>query len=113
MDRELEGIEFTELPWLMRDLPAVPARAPLAAARRIERGGGARLFAFGLDAFRLLGQLDQLGADPNQRLDGATGQLWLDGFGQVQRSPGWARYSNGHVQPAPDGGLISDGVGAR
>lgn len=110
MNRELDGIEFTEVPWLMSDLPAVPARAPLASALESARGGGARLFAFGLDAFRLLGHLDQLSADPNHRLDGATGQLWLDGFGQVQRSPGWARFSNGHVQPAPDGGLISDGV---
>jgi outer membrane PBP1 activator LpoA protein len=113
MDRELDGIEFTEVPWLMGELPGVPARAPLAAALESARGGGARLFAFGLDAFRLLGHLDQLGADPNQRLDGATGQLWLDGFGQVQRSPGWARFINGHVQPAPDGGLISDGVRAQ
>jgi outer membrane PBP1 activator LpoA protein len=110
MDRELDGIEFTELPWLMGPVPGLPARAPLAASLESARGGGARLFAFGLDAFRLLGHLDQLGADPNRRLDGATGQLWLDGFGQVQRSPGWARFSNGHVQPAPDGGLISDGV---
>jgi outer membrane PBP1 activator LpoA protein len=112
MDRELDGIEFTEIPWLISDQPGVPERRPLGDALESARGGGARLFAFGLDAFRLLGHLDQLAADPNRRLDGATGQLWLDGFGTVQRNPGWARYSNGHVQPAPDGALISDGGGA-
>lgn len=113
LDRELDGIEFTEIPWLISDLPGVPARAPLAESMASARGGGARLFAFGLDAFRLLGHLEQLATDPNERLRGATGELRLDGFGQVQRSPGWARYSNGHVQPAPDGGLTSDGVQYR
>lgn len=109
-DRELDGIEFTEIPWLMTTLPGLPAQAELAQTLDSARGAGARLFAFGMDAFRLLGYLDALGADPNLRLDGATGLLWLDGFGQVQRAPGWARYSNGHVQPAPDGGLIGDGI---
>ncbi|MCI1710664.1 MAG: penicillin-binding protein activator [Chiayiivirga sp.] len=112
-DRDLDGVQFTEIPWLMSDLPGLPARAPLAEALDSARGAGARLFAFGMDAFRLLGRLDALGADPNQRLDGATGLLWLDGFGQVQRAPGWARYSNGHVQPAADGGLIGDGIEFR
>jgi len=110
LDSELDGIEFTEIPWLISDLPGVPERAPLAEKLESARGGGARLFAFGIDAFRLLGHLDHLGADPNERLLGATGELRLDGFGQVQRNPGWARYSNGHMQRAPDGGLISDGV---
>jgi outer membrane PBP1 activator LpoA protein len=113
LDRELDGVEFTELPWLIGDRPGLPARAPLGEALESARGGGARLFAFGLDAFRLIGYLDHLAADPNARLPGATGELSLDGFGQVQRRPAWARYANGHVQPAPDGGLIGEGMEFR
>lgn len=113
LDRELDGVEFTEVPWLIADAPGLPAREPLARQLESARGGGARLFAFGLDAFRLLGHLDHLGADPNERLIGATGELRLDGFGQVQRTPGWARFSNGHVQAAPDGSLTSDGIEYR
>lgn len=113
LDRELDGVEFTEVPWLIADAPGLPAREPLARQLESARGAGARLFAFGIDAFRLLGHLDHLGADPNERLTGATGELRLDGFGQVQRTPGWARFSNGHVQPAPDGGLTPDGIEYR
>jgi outer membrane PBP1 activator LpoA protein len=113
MDRELDGIEFTELPWLVSDHPGLPAREPLAKQLETARGAGARLFAFGMDAFRLAGQLEHLASDPNAYVDGATGNLRLDGFGQVQRTPAWARFSNGYVQPAPDGGLTSDGVEFR
>jgi outer membrane PBP1 activator LpoA protein len=113
LDRELDGVEFTEVPWLIADAPGVPAREALSRQLESARGGGARLFAFGMDAFRLLGFLDHLGADPNQRVVGATGELRLDGFGQVQRTPGWARFSNGHVQAAPDGSLTSDGIEYR
>ncbi len=113
LDRELDGIEFTELPWLISDRPGLPERQPLAENLDTARGAGARLFAFGMDAFQLAGRLDQLAADPNARIPGATGELRLDGFGQVQRAPAWARYSNGYVQPAPDGGLTSDGVEYR
>ena len=110
MDRELDGIEFTELPWLISDRPGLPPREPLAKNLDTARGAGARLFAFGMDAFRLAGQLEQLASDPNAYVDGATGNLRLDGFGNVQRTPAWARFSNGYVQPAPDGGLVPDGV---
>jgi outer membrane PBP1 activator LpoA protein len=113
MDRELDGIEFTELPWLVSDRPGLPPREPIAKNLDSARGAGARLFAFGMDAFRLAGQLEHLASDPNAWIDGATGNLRLDGFGQVQRTPAWARYVNGYVQPAPDGGLTSDGVEFR
>jgi hypothetical protein len=113
MDRELDGIEFTELPWLISDRPGLPAREPLAKHLDSARGAGARLFAFGMDAFRLAGQLEHLASDPNAYVDGATGNLRLDGFGNVQRTPAWARFSNGYVQPAPDGGLVPDGVEYR
>lgn len=113
MDRELDGIEFTELPWLISDRPGVPLREPLAKNLDTARGAGARLFAFGMDAFRLAGQLESLASDPNASIDGATGTLRLDGLGNVQRTPAWAQFSNGYVQPAPDGGLVDDGVEYR
>jgi outer membrane PBP1 activator LpoA protein len=110
MDRELDGVEFTEVPWLIATPPGLPSQESLAPQLESARGAGARLFAFGIDAFRLLGHLDLLASDPNQRLVGATGELRLDGFGQVQRTPAWARFANGHVQAAPDGALTTDGI---
>jgi outer membrane PBP1 activator LpoA protein len=113
LDRELDGIEFADAPWLFADPPGLPRRETLAETLDSARGAGARLVAFGIDAFRLLGYLDHLMADPNARLPGATGELRIDGFGNVLRAPSWARFSGGHARPAPDGGLIGDDVQYR
>lgn len=113
LDRELDGIEFTEAPWLIADhLPAQPRRDALAALETT-RGGGARLFAFGLDAFRLIGYFEHLARDPQATLPGATGQLRFDGFGQVLRTPGWAQFRGGRIQPAREAGLIGDDIQFR
>lgn len=108
LDRELDGIEFSESPWLLRSVPGTPSRESLAGLDSA-RGGGARLFAFGLDAFRLIGHLDQISRDPAVTLDGATGTLRSDGLGQIVRTPAWARFRGGRIEPASDAaGLIGD-----
>ena len=113
LDRELDGIQFTEAPWLIADhLPGQPRRDALAALETT-RGGGARLFAFGLDAFRLIGYFEHLARDPQAALSGATGQLRYDGFGQVLRTPGWAQFRGGRIQPAREAGLIGDDIQFR
>lgn len=113
LDRELDGIEFADAPWLFADPAGLPRREALAASLDSARGGGARLVAFGIDAFRLIGHLDHLAADPNARLTGATGELRIDGFGNVLRTPAWAVFSGGRARPAPDGALIGDTVQFR
>ena len=108
LDRELDGIEFTEMPWLLGDVAGAPTQDSLAGLDSA-RGGGARLFAFGLDAFRLIGHLEHLSLDSRAWLDGATGRLRSDGLGQIIRTPAWARFRGGRIQPASDaGGLIGD-----
>ncbi|MEZ5544631.1 MAG: penicillin-binding protein activator [Lysobacteraceae bacterium] len=110
LDRELDGIEFTEAPWLTGRVPAgLPEREELAGLTGAS-GAAARLFAFGIDAFRLVGYYEHLSSDPAATLAGATGELRLDGFGNVQRRPAWARFSGGRIQPAPEQALIGDGL---
>ena len=62
-------------------------------------GGGARLFAFGADAFRLSAYLESLATDPQAVVRGATGELRLDGFGNVLRDSDWAVFSGGRTRP--------------
>lgn len=113
LDRELDGIEFTESPWLFRErLPGLPSRAAIADLESA-RGSTVRLFAFGLDAFLLVGHFDQFRRDPQASLAGATGQLRFDGFGQVLRTPDWARFQGGRIQPAREIGLIGDDIQYR
>lgn len=99
-NRELDGIVFTELPWLLgRSGGGIP-RSQAIDAFRSARGPSGRLFAFGADAFRLMAWLDHLTTHPGARIDGATGELLLDGFGNVSRTPDWAVFRDGRAQPA-------------
>jgi outer membrane PBP1 activator LpoA protein len=103
LDRELEGLQFPELPWLLGD-PVGPGDAE-SLGRRLPsaRGSAARLFAFGYDAWSVATRLEALRG--GARLRGATGDLGLDAAGIVERAPGWAEYRGGVTRRASDGAL--------
>jgi outer membrane PBP1 activator LpoA protein len=100
LDRDLDGVEFCDAPWLFGPVPGRPDRATISRQIASANGVGARLFAFGMDAYALLPYMDWLIAHPDAYLDGATGQLTADNFGRVHRLIGWARFSNGIARPA-------------
>ncbi|GGA84853.1 penicillin-binding protein activator [Arenimonas soli] len=108
MDTELDGIEYPELPWLIGLRGGLPDPDTLGSTLPSAQGGGARLFAFGLDAWKLAVYLDKLVSDPGALVRGATGELTLDATGQVRRAPAWAVFSGGRPRPAPDGALYQD-----
>ena len=103
LDRDLEGLEFCDAPWLFDATAGLPRRDELSRGIESARGG-ARLFALGLDAYALLPYMDWLGTHPDSYLPGATGQLASDAFGRVHRLMIWARFENGVARPAS--GLI-------
>ncbi len=108
MDVELDGIEYPELPWLLGLRGGMPDAESLGRTLPSAQGGGARLFAFGMDAWKLAAYADMLARDPAAQLRGATGELQVDGFGLVQRRPAWAVFSGGRSRPALDGALMPD-----
>jgi outer membrane PBP1 activator LpoA protein len=97
-DADLNGVRFVAMPWLLeRDHPAVMAYA-----------GGAeippptdleRLYAFGIDAYRLASALLQRQDLSRQPLDGVTGRIRLQGDGQFVRELTPAQFIDG--RPAP------------
>lgn len=103
-DGDLDGIEFCDAPWLFNTQSGLPPRAAMADMLDTARGGSARFFAFGMDAWSLLPYLDWLRAHPGTYLPGATGRLSVDDFGRVHRVPVWARFDHGIARPM-DGNL--------
>ena len=99
LDRELDDILVTDSPWLLQDLPGLPERDAMRRELDSADGGAARLFAFGIDAYRLAGYLQHLTSVAGAQVDGATGRLSLDGFGNVSRQPAWAMLRNGRLRP--------------
>jgi outer membrane PBP1 activator LpoA protein len=110
LDQELDGIEYPELSWLLHAVNGLPDSTTLGSKLSSAHGGGARLFAFGADAFRLSAYLESLATSPEATLRGATGELKLDGFGNVVRSSDWAVFSGGRTRPAQDGALQTQPV---
>jgi outer membrane PBP1 activator LpoA protein len=106
-DRELDGVEFSELPWLVEDRPGLPPRGPLRAQLDSASGASARLFAFGMDAWRLLQSHGAL-VDADLPLAAATGDLSLDAFGEARSQPIIARFRGGTARPLQSGGLRPD-----
>jgi uncharacterized protein len=110
-NRDLDGVEFCDSPWLFNAQPGLPNRDDIAAQLPSARGGGARLFAFGMDAWSLVPYLDWLRAHPGSYVPGASGQLTADQFGRMRRVLIWAQFQDGLAHPL-SGNLQTDDVPA-
>lgn len=111
--KELDGIEYPELPWLLDQSDTLPDADALARSLPSARGASQRLFAFGRDAWSLVAYYERLQADPSFSVRGATGRLRLDSLGALQRDPAWAELSGGRPRPAPERSGRDDGTGAH
>jgi outer membrane PBP1 activator LpoA protein len=99
-DRDLEGVEFCDAPWLFDAQSGLPNYQDLAGQLPAARGGTAQLFAFGMDAWNLVPYLDWLRSHPGSYLPGATGQLAIDTFGNVKRVLTWLKFQDGVARPS-------------
>ena len=103
-DRDLDGVEFCDAPWLFDATLGLPKRSDIVRSLDTARGAGGRLFALGMDAYALLPYMDWLAQRPDSYVAGATGQLAEDNLGRIQRLLIWARFDNGVPHPL-NGGL--------
>jgi len=103
-DVALDGIVFPTEVWTSRGIAGLPPASVTGERVPTARGPAARLFAFGYDAWLLSAYLEKLVSGAKPEIDGATGRLQLDGFGNVLRSPAWSTFSGGSPVPVRDGG---------
>lgn len=108
-NRDLDGVEFCDAPWLFDAQPGLPAHDAIVAQLPAARGPAARLFAFGMDAWNLVPYLDWLRDHVGSYLPGASGQLTADQFGRVRRVLVWAKFQDGLARPL-GGSLEMDDV---
>ncbi|GIZ12370.1 penicillin-binding protein activator [Pseudomonas sp. NCCP-436] len=98
--QDLEGIRFCETPWLLDN------HAPLrqAVSQQWPQAGGSlgRLYAMGVDAYRLAPRLTQLKALPESRIEGLSGNLSLNPAQRIERQLPWAEFRGGRIQRLPD-----------
>jgi outer membrane PBP1 activator LpoA protein len=103
-DRALDGIAFPSEAWSVRGVSGLPAPATAGKILPSARGPAAKLFAFGYDAWLLTAYLERLATRADGNVQGATGTLRIDGFGNVVRTPAWSTFSGGSTVPLGNAG---------
>lgn len=78
-DRGLVGLNFVEIPWLVE-----PARGDAVSSKGLYRNLP-RLYAMGVDAYRLGSRLDWMSHNPRVRVQGKTGILGMDSRRRIHR----------------------------
>jgi len=97
---DLNGILFADMPWRVgADDVELMAEFAAFGERALARNG--RLYAFGLDAYRLVPLLNNRSERLQDGMDGATGVLRLGADGRIQRDLAWGSFRRGDVEPAP------------
>jgi uncharacterized protein len=96
-DKLLDGIAFPAETWSVQGIAGLPSADATGGMLSTARGPAAKLFAFGYDAWLLTAYLERLATQANGKIDGATGDLRIDGFGNIVRSPAWSTFSNGQI----------------
>lgn len=103
LDQDLNGVWFTETPWLLNDPQTEAMRTMLAGMYPEQMRTAPRLYALGVDAYQLMALSARLRELPGARYKGATGVFHVDTEGRVQRELGWARFVGGVPRPEGNG----------
>jgi len=99
-DQDLNGLIFCDIPWLLNPGDSGPL-STRALQTQIQQTPPdyLRLIALGVDAYRLLSELDRFRSDPEYRFAGVTGNLSLQSGNRLQRQLECAQFEGGSLRP--------------
>ena len=108
LDRDLDGLYFCDMPWVLDDYGDWAARRKQVSTLWPQRSQRyQRLFALGVDAYDLIPELGTLGLPGFGAFPGATGQLSLDQRDMVHRKLEWAQFRGGIPHKLADPSTLS------
>jgi uncharacterized protein len=100
-DPVLAGLYFVDIPWMLDSGADGPlSRRRLSGSSFEVANPLARLYAMGIDAYRIAPRLTGLSKNPGTFYPGQTGGLSIDSLGRVQRQLTLGRFSETGVQEA-------------
>ncbi|MFT5594327.1 MAG: outer membrane PBP1 activator LpoA protein [Oceanicoccus sp.] len=91
-DRDLNDVVFCDIPWI---LEKGPMRKEVQSLWPQAKGSLDRLYALGVDAYRLYPRLGQIKLLKHSRVQGETGSLAMDEYGQIIRTLPFAKFEKG------------------
>lgn len=97
-NRDEDGITFCDTPWTLSEKPRITK--PRSRIKQLWPQAFAsypRLFALGLDAYRLIPLVNARALAPGTHFQGYTGSLYNNGQGRILRGLKCGRFKNGKV----------------
>lgn len=94
-DNDLNGIVFCDSPWIVSPHDRNSTLSAMSAQLLTDVNAQERLFAFGIDAYRVAKNIQSLSANPQFIVAGTTGKLSMDTSGFIVRDPQCARFRLG------------------
>jgi outer membrane PBP1 activator LpoA protein len=110
-DRDLNEILFVDIPWMLNN-QSIPDYKQISQLWPDSSQRFSRLFAMGIDAYRMIPSLRRLMINPEESLMHNTGRLSVDKNGRVRRSLLMATYENGRARllESPNTQHLSSGL---
>ncbi len=93
-DRDLNGVYYVDMPWALKSNALQETYDIQKHWPTLNKSHG-RLFALGIDAYRLIPQLKRLLINPEESYQGLTGKLSVDDKGRIRRELLLATYNKG------------------
>lgn len=99
MDRDMDGVIFSDMPWTLNtEASAHSIKTDIEETWPNASKRYSRLFALGVDAYRVIGELNTLRRNRSEYFSGETGDLYLDISNRLQRRLLWAKFERGVPQ---------------
>ncbi len=96
---DLNDLIICDIPWVFEELAAEdPVYQALKNQSPENFASAIRLYALGVDAYKLIPQLNKLSRDPTSSMQGATGVLSINSQGHVIRNMLWAKFEQGELK---------------
>lgn len=112
-DADLNGIVFIDMPWMLDTSGSVAQRRQQIQGQWTgQRTGLDRLYAFGVDAYSVVRNLDTLRRNPDQFIDGVSARLSVDAAQRVERSLSRAVFVDGVPRQMAGGSTASSAFAA-
>ena len=98
-DLDMEGVIIGDMPWMIKNQEIDP-EIPLSMQQNWPDDNAAflRLFALGIDAYKIIPQLGRLRLQVGGKFEGETGKLSMNENAQIQRDLAWAKFLRGKPQ---------------
>ena len=96
-DRDLDDILFVDIPWMLNSRNS-PDHKQISSLWPDSSQRFSRLFALGIDAYRMIPSLRRLMINPTESIGHNTGLLSVDKTGRVRRSLLMATYEKGRTR---------------